>query len=64
MCGILGINRRVERTRIREIAACMSHRGPDGSGEYVSDDMTLAHRRLSIIDLPLGAQPISSGDDR
>lgn len=40
------------------------HRGPDGSGEYVSRQVGLGHRRLAIIDLsPLGHQPMASSDD-
>ena len=42
----------------------MAHRGPDGDGVYVSDDVGLGHRRLSIIDLNTGDQPMSSADGR
>jgi asparagine synthase (glutamine-hydrolysing) len=62
MCGFLGINRRVEGSEIRFLSEGLRHRGPDGNGEYVSDAMTLAHRRLSIIDLEGGGQPLSNED--
>jgi len=44
--------------------AAMLHRGPDGAGEYVSDQVALAMRRLSIIDPEHGWQPLFSEDKR
>ena len=44
------------------MTSALSHRGPDGSGTYVSERVALGHRRLSIIDLGGGAQPISNED--
>ena len=41
----------------------MEHRGPDGSGEYIDDKVALGHRRLSIIDISGGAQPIDNEDE-
>lgn len=41
----------------------MTHRGPDDSGIYVDRNVGLAHRRLSIIDLSTGHQPMSNEDD-
>jgi asparagine synthase (glutamine-hydrolysing) len=44
------------------MAAALAHRGPDGEGALVEDELALAHRRLSIVDLsPLGAQPMVLG---
>ena len=40
----------------------MTHRGPDGDGLYIDGALGLAHRRLSIIDLDGGAQPMSTED--
>ena len=41
----------------------IAHRGPDGDGYYVYDNIALAHRRLAILDLsPRGAQPMTSKD--
>jgi len=42
---------------------CLIHRGPDGTGFYEDDRISLGHTRLSIIDLEGGAQPISNEDD-
>ncbi|NQU40262.1 MAG: asparagine synthase (glutamine-hydrolyzing) [Lentisphaerae bacterium] len=48
---------------MRAMASEMSHRGPDQEGVYCSDGISLAHRRLSIIDLSeLGRQPMSNED--
>ena len=66
MCGICGIfhfsGQRVERDLLEKMTSALSHRGPDGSGTYVSERVALGHRRLSIIDLGGGAQPISNED--
>lgn len=62
MCGFVGINRRIESPVIKSISEAIAHRGPDGYGDYVSDDMTLAHRRLSIIDIGGGGQPLTNED--
>ena len=63
MCGFIGVNRRVESTAIKSISEVIIHRGPDGYGDYVSDNMTLAHRRLSIIDIEGGSQPLTNEDE-
>jgi len=60
MCGICGI---VEKGRdnkavVRKMCDIISHRGPDNDGIYTNDDVCLGHRRLSIIDLKTGDQPI------
>jgi asparagine synthase (glutamine-hydrolysing) len=67
MCGILGfIN--TERTRpadeqiARAMAAAIIHRGPDDEGFYFKENVALGMRRLSIIDLATGRQPISNED--
>lgn len=66
MCGICGAfdfkGRPIDKSLIRRMSAVLSHRGPDGSGSYVSGEIGLGHRRLSIIDLDGGAQPISNED--
>lgn len=68
MCGICGkLNfdrqRPVSVALLRTMMNRIEHRGPDGSGEFVSGPVGLAHRRLSIIDLTTGAQPMSNEDD-
>jgi asparagine synthase (glutamine-hydrolysing) len=66
MCGICGIvqfdGAPVDRGLLELMTASISHRGPDGSGTYVSHPVGLGHRRLSIIDLEGGAQPIGNED--
>lgn len=64
MCGIAGIlnlNRRhVDQTILRRMASMMIHRGPDDEGYYCRDEVGIVQRRLSIIDLEGGHQPISN----
>jgi asparagine synthase (glutamine-hydrolysing) len=73
MCGIAGIYayhyaaNPVDRAELRRIRDHMAARGPDGLGEWYSEDERVAfgHRRLSIIDLSeQGAQPMTSGDGK
>jgi len=62
MCGIAGITWRDERL-VGRMTDVLAHRGPDGSGVYTDDDVSLGHRRLSIIDLSEnGQQPMSNED--
>jgi len=69
MCGIIGIHdskQPIERPVLAAAAQSLLHRGPDGAGYYIDTKKrhALAHRRLSIIDLATGAQPLKneSGD--
>lgn len=67
MCGICGkLNfdhqEPVDQDLLRRMMDVIAHRGPDGSGEYRSGPVGLGHRRLSIIDLNTGAQPMSNED--
>src|SRR5262249_15787897 len=73
MCGIAGIYAyrdtadSIDRAELRRIRDYMSARGPDGFGEWLSQDgrVGLGHRRLSIIELSdRGAQPMQSADGR
>ena len=62
MCGICGFNWNDEALA-RKMAAQIAHRGPDHEGVYASDEMSLAFRRLSIIDLSEnGNQPMFNDD--
>jgi asparagine synthase (glutamine-hydrolysing) len=67
MCGIAGIVA-ADRLRDEELARLpvmrdvLVHRGPDGAGDWHDEHATLAHRRLSIVDLAAGAQPLSNED--
>jgi len=66
MCGICGIynfkNAPVDNELLDRMTSIMKHRGPDGEGHYISESIGLGHRRLSIIDLAGGSQPISNED--
>jgi asparagine synthase (glutamine-hydrolysing) len=66
MCGICGIfnfnGAPVERDLLTRMTTTIRHRGPDGEGFYVGESVGLGHRRLSIIDLEGGAQPITNED--
>jgi asparagine synthase (glutamine-hydrolysing) len=64
MCGICGIASRdgADRDRLAAMCATLVHRGPDSGGEHVDGPIGLAARRLSIIDLAGGDQPIASED--
>ena len=62
MCGIAGIayanSRPVNRADLQKMNDAIIHRGPDDDGFYVGGNVGLAMRRLSIIDLAHGKQPI------
>ena len=60
MCGICGFTKADEGDRgvLSAMCAVMSHRGPDGEGLYVADGVALGHRRLALIDLEGGSQPM------
>jgi asparagine synthase (glutamine-hydrolysing) len=64
MCGICGIvsTAGADRARLEAMSATLVHRGPDSSGIHVDGPAGLAARRLSIIDLETGDQPISNED--
>jgi asparagine synthase (glutamine-hydrolysing) len=65
MCGICGIassNGNALGDRVAAMSATLVHRGPDSFGEFSDGDVALAARRLSIIDLETGDQPISNED--
>jgi asparagine synthase (glutamine-hydrolysing) len=66
VCGIAGIVRwdgqPVREDEIRAMCGVMAHRGPDDEGVYIGDGIAIGMRRLSIIDLSNGFQPISNED--
>jgi asparagine synthase (glutamine-hydrolysing) len=63
MCGIAGIMGSQRTDAIKKMTDIMIHRGPDDSGYFHDDDIALGQRRLSIIDLNSGRQPISNEDN-
>lgn len=60
MCGIVGfINQKESKEEIiKKMSSKIKHRGPDDEGYYIDENIALAHRRLAIIDLKNGKQPI------
>jgi asparagine synthase (glutamine-hydrolysing) len=67
MCGICGMsysgNRPGDREVLQKMNAAIMHRGPDSDGFHVAEGIGLAMRRLAIIDVKGGDQPISNEDD-
>lgn len=68
MCGIAGIfhvesSKPVDPERVRRMTDAIAHRGPDGSGVWTAPGIGLGHRRLSIIDLGGGSQPMLTEDE-
>lgn len=67
MCGFSGYYGTGDYDReqvVRKMSEKIAHRGPDGDGVFVDDYVALGHRRLSIIDLEYGIQPMYSADGR
>lgn len=66
MCGIAGIitgnyDLREKKPLIERVSSTLKMRGPDAKGEYVTKNTALIHRRLSVIDVERGAQPMYFG---
>ena len=68
MCGICGVvhpiqvKERVDRSQVFIMCDALTHRGPDDAGTWFGDTVGLGHRRLSIVDLGNGHQPMSNED--
>jgi asparagine synthase (glutamine-hydrolysing) len=65
MCGIAGIlaleqDDRVDILRLRRMREVITHRGPDGAGLFLDGPVGLAHRRLAIVDVAGGQQPMAN----
>ena len=60
MCGIVGFvsHDKNKKKIIKDMAQLINHRGPDGEGYYTEGDVALGHKRLSIVDLSNGMQPM------
>lgn len=69
MCGINGIafssrsQRQINRRVLEKMRDVIYHRGPDAGGFFVSDNIGFGHRRLSIVDVAGGAQPMYNRDE-
>ncbi|MBL4835945.1 MAG: asparagine synthase (glutamine-hydrolyzing), partial [Kordiimonadaceae bacterium] len=68
MCGIAGImvgqGADLDQSILRRMTDALTHRGPDGEGFYLGNYVGFGHRRLSIIDIDGGAQPMHSQDKK
>ena len=69
MCGIAGLFdltglRGVDPARLKRMTAAMVHRGPDGDGAHLEPGIGLGHRRLAIIDLHTGHQPMADAQQQ
>ena len=69
MCGICGVvsvstASAVLHPRVVRMADAIAHRGPDDAGLYVHEGVVLGHRRLSIVDLSTGQQPMHAADEQ
>jgi asparagine synthase (glutamine-hydrolysing) len=66
MCGICGVFERsgkaIDQILLSEMTSILQHRGPDGEGRLVDREFGMGHRRLSIIDVEGGTQPIGNED--
>jgi len=66
MCGIVGLIRNnfaIEKVELEKMNNTQVHRGPDGEGYYIDNNIGFAHRRLSIIDIESGQQPMSTNNN-
>ncbi len=67
MCGIAGVvsphKGRIQQDELQRMGDTMNHRGPDDEGLYLSEHVGFIHKRLSIIDLVTGHQPIPNEDN-
>jgi len=62
MCGIAGFIGQGDEKVLKTMTSSLDHRGPDGEGFFINSNVGLGHRRLSIIDLETGNQPIFNED--
>src|SRR5437879_6371872 len=63
ICGVVSANGSADPELVARMSATLLHRGPDSSGEFCDGTAAIAARRLSIIDLETGDQPIANEDE-
>ena len=69
MCGIAGVfgyqrQQKIDVDLVQRMSRSIVHRGPDGEGMRIGPGYILAHRRLAIVDIVGGAQPMTLPDER
>ncbi|MCB0742953.1 MAG: asparagine synthetase B, partial [Ignavibacteriae bacterium] len=67
MCGIVGIinhNKNINTSELSSMCNKLQLRGPDSEGIWIDDNIGFGHRRLSIIDLETGDQPMTINDEK
>jgi len=62
MCGICGMVGKSDRNLLQAMCDVLVHRGPDGEGQYLEDQVAIGMRRLAVIDLETGDQPMTNED--
>lgn len=64
MCGFVGFTNNIPNTKevLESMKEAIRHRGPDSDGDYIDSQVALGFRRLSIIDLSMGSQPLFNED--
>ena len=67
MCGFAGklapsAHAPIDQGLLQRMAHVLAHRGPDGEGFYIGEGVGFAHRRLSIVDIATGQQPLANED--
>ena len=62
MCGIAGFIGKPDKKILQQMVRSLKHRGPDDEGIYLDQDISMGMRRLSIIDLTTGHQPMCNED--
>src|SRR6478672_3101479 len=67
MCGFAGklapsAHAPIDQGLLQRMAHVLAHRGPDGEGLYIGEGVGFAHRRLSIVDIATGQQPLANED--
>ena len=63
MCGIAGFAGLEDKSLLKRMSGVLAHRGPDDEGFYSSGAVGLANRRLSVIDIEGGHQPVHNEDE-
>ena len=63
MCGFCGYINKKDKDQIKKMNNAIAHRGPDDESYYKDDNIAMGFRRLSIIDLKTGRQPMTNEDD-